>query len=135
MDALLAKANSKMDTNEVFFKPLLYFNPASSRKLEKTFFDSETSQLITSALQSPALVQLYGFQFCPMLDKSRFRLNQHIYPLGGSLGQVNPTPRQIIRLLDKEAERIFDDVMDRMETACEEVILLLFPQENLQDKY
>lgn len=126
MDALLSTANAKIESNDVFFKPKLYIYPSLSRNLKKTFFDAKTSHSVTAALQSASLVQLAGFQFCSILDKSRFHLTRHVYPLGGTLARVNPTPRQVMNLLDKEALRIYEDVMDRMDTANEEVIQSLY---------
>ena len=122
MDALLSRANAKIESNDDFFKPKLYIPPSLSRILKKTFFDSETSVLITDAtMNQPVLVQLSGFKYCAMLDKSRFHLNRHVYSLGGSLAQMNPTPRNVMDLLDREALRIYEDIIDRMETANEEV--------------
>lgn len=117
MDALLSRANAKVESNDVFFKPKLYIPPSLSRNLKKTFFDSETSGLITE----PVLVQFSGFKYCSLLDKSRFHLNRHVYTLGGSLAQMNPTPRNVMDLLDREALNIYEDIIDRMETANEEV--------------
>ncbi|RKO89057.1 hypothetical protein BDK51DRAFT_26359, partial [Blyttiomyces helicus] len=87
---------------------------ASSRPAASSgqrLFDHESATALASIAQSRAFTAS-GFDFCSILNNASFDALVHITPLGGSVAEVNPTEGDFVRLLDREAKRAYDLLMN-----------------------
>ena len=122
MDSFLRNSNSKIESNELFFKPKIYIKYSKVAQTKKKYFDSDTAQLISKSLQYNR-VELNGFHYCGMLNGSIFNTNVHLFDIGGSLASVNPSNQHLIRIMDTKAESIHQKLMERFESASSAVRL------------
>ncbi|KAJ3397427.1 Beta-1,3-galactosyl-O-glycosyl-glycoprotein beta-1,6-N-acetylglucosaminyltransferase 4 [Lobulomyces angularis] len=76
--------------------------------LEKSILPDISESL--RAIKYSRYIELTGWKFCPTLEGAHFDALAHIYPLNGSLAEINPTKNMIISLIETQAKETFGSI-------------------------
>lgn len=79
----------------------------SSTSSSQKIFNEKYPLDVVNQLDNSRYVRLNGWHFCQCLEGSAFDAFTKIYPLGGSIATLNPTNKQVIQVIEKEAKTIF----------------------------